>query len=263
MGSKLYVKSVVGKGTTFWFNLELPIIESMITREIERKEKESSRIIGFKGKKRTILLADDNDKNRILLRDILLPLGFEIIEAVNGKEALEKAKELTPDCVLMDLVMPVMDGLEATREIRKIPGIKGTVIIGVSASAIGPKRQISLEAGCDDFLSKPLRIDDLLDLLKRYLRLKWVYDEQSGRFEEDQLEIEGMPWIVPPKKYLKKLLEYAEISHITGLQQELYKIKNSNDQYIPFVSKIEKFINNFQFKDIIKMIQSYLQGDRT
>ncbi len=75
----------------------------------------------LKEKHRKILLVDDNEKNRAMLRDMLLPLGFEIVEAINGKEALAKATKFLPDLILMDLVMPVMDGIEATQQIRQSP----------------------------------------------------------------------------------------------------------------------------------------------
>ena len=102
-----------------------------------------------------ILLVDDHDENRATLKDMLLPLGFEIAEAVNGQDALAQATIFSPELILMDLVMPVMDGLEATRQIRQIPAFQGVVVIGVSASALEAKRQVSLDAGCDDFLAKP------------------------------------------------------------------------------------------------------------
>jgi len=258
MGSELHVKSTMGKGTTFWFELELPVIAGLLAREADSTVKQSRHINGFKGKKRTILLVDDNDKNRGLLRDILLPLGFKIKEAVNGKEALARAKKLSPDCILMDLVMPVMDGLEATRKIRQTSALKECIIIGVSASAIGPKRQVSLQAGCNDFLSKPLRIDDLLDLLQKYLKLDWIYEEPSPIEPQKPEEIKSSQLVIPPKADLKTLLEFAEISHVTGIQQALEKIKKSDERYIPFVITIEELVENFQFKNIMKMIQSYL-----
>ncbi len=260
MDSELHVKSVVGQGTTFWFDLELAEVEGIVASETVSAARQSRHIISVKEEQRKILLVDDNEKNRAVLRDMLLPLGFEIAEAVNGQDALAKATQFFPELILMDLVMPVMDGLEATRQIRQIAALKGVIVIGVSASALETQRQVSLQAGCDDFLAKPIHIDELLERLQRHLRLEWLYEEPSATDSGEQQVVETLPLVVPPKEDLKTLLEFSEIGHITGIQQSLENMKKADTQCIPFVTKIEEFVENFQFKHIIEMIQFYLQG---
>ena len=225
MDSELHVQSVVGQGTIFWFDLELPEVEDIISSKAFNAARQSPHIIGFKGKKRKILLVIDNDENRAVLKDMLLPLGFEIAEAVDGEDACAKATVFCPKLILMDVVMPVMDGFEATRQIREIPELKGVIVIGVSASAFDTNRQVSFEAGCDDFLTKPIQLDELLESIQVHLALKWLYEESSAADSGDQKVFETSPLVVPPKEDLQALLEFAEISHITGSQKSLEKIR--------------------------------------
>jgi len=260
MGSELHVRSVVGQGTAFWFDLELSEVEGISEGEAFGTEKQPRHIIGYRGKKQRVLLVDDNDENRAVLRDMLFPLGFEIEEAVDGKEACAKATAFNPKLILMDLVMPVMDGFEATRRIRKISKLKGVKVIGVSASAFDSNRKVSFQAGCDDFLTKPIQIDQLLESIRTHLGLAWLYKEQSVAASGEQKLSKKTTLPIPGKEYLQTLLEFAEIGHITGIQQTLEDMKRVDEKYIPFVSEIEELAENFQFKQIVAMIQSHLSG---
>ena len=117
-----------------------------------------------------ILLADDNAVNRLLARRLLNKAGHEVILAENGREALEAWEAERPDVILMDVQMPVMDGLEATQLIRSLEQDKQfnpTPIIALTANALERDRQQCLAAGMDDFLSKPFQIQALLDVVQR------------------------------------------------------------------------------------------------
>jgi signal transduction histidine kinase len=130
MGAELKVESTLGRGSIFWFELDLLAVDSP-----EKNKKRSEKFIkGFNGTNKKILVADDRRENRSVLIHLLQPLGFEIIEAVDGQDCLNKALEFQPDCILIDLVMPVMDGFEAMRQIRKLPQLQNVVAIGTSAS---------------------------------------------------------------------------------------------------------------------------------
>jgi len=126
-----------------------------------------------------VLVVDDEPVSRALTAGMLSPLGFDVIQAADGSEAADKAIEHRPHAVLMDLVMPGIDGLEATQRIRRSPGGDEVVIIAVSASLFDRNRQDSLQAGCDDFLAKPMQADELLEMLRVRLGLEWVYEEAA------------------------------------------------------------------------------------
>jgi signal transduction histidine kinase/CheY-like chemotaxis protein len=172
MGGELKVKSTLGKGSVFWLDLDL----AEVSQQSDAANADERTIIGFVGSKRKVLVVDDQWQNRSVLVNLLEPLGFEVVEASDGLDGLNKACEFKPDLIFMDLVMTVMDGFEATRRLRMLPELNGVVVIAISASVFNFDRQQSREVGCDDFLPKPIREEDLLDRLQVHLGLEWVYE---------------------------------------------------------------------------------------
>jgi len=130
MGSDLHVKSQAGEGSLFWFDLALPEVADWK----EAAPGEPQKILGAKGTAPTILVVDDKQGNRAVYVDLLSPLGFDVIEATNGQEGLDKATEYRPDVIVADLIMPVLDGFEMIRRIRQSALLKDTMIIAASAS---------------------------------------------------------------------------------------------------------------------------------
>jgi CheY-like chemotaxis protein len=118
----------------------------------------------------TILVAEDFDDTRALLRRALQMNGYRVVEASNGSEAVEIVRQGCPDLVLMDLNMPVMDGLEATERIREYRGIcNDVVILAITAHDTYGMKEAALEAGCDGYITKPLDFDRLDTILNRLL----------------------------------------------------------------------------------------------
>lgn len=117
----------------------------------------------------TVMVVDDSEDIRELLRLLLTQLGYRVIEAANGREAVEAVSRECPALILMDITMPVLDGLEATRMIRGMADICGVVIIAFTALHSAGSRASALAAGCDDYLQKPIGMGQLSDLLNRYL----------------------------------------------------------------------------------------------
>jgi CheY-like chemotaxis protein len=127
-------------------------------------------VTGYKGPPKKVLVVDDVAANRAMAVDMLRPLGFDVVEAVNGTEALHKAQAARPDWILMDMVMPEMDGLEATRRLRQLPGLKSVPIIAMSASASDSDERKSLAAGANAFVPKPIDVDQLLTHIATLLK---------------------------------------------------------------------------------------------
>jgi two-component system cell cycle response regulator DivK len=117
-----------------------------------------------------ILYIEDDPNNRMLVRRILMAEGIALEEAENAREGIAKALANPPALVLMDISMPDMDGLTATREIRRIPQIAHLPVIAVTANAMTGDREMILEAGCDGYISKPINIDTFVDEIKQYFR---------------------------------------------------------------------------------------------
>lgn len=115
-----------------------------------------------------VLVAEDYADTRAMMRYLLQHFGYEVFEAADGKEAVEKTRETTPDLILMDISMPIMDGLTATQMIRQLEGGGKIPIIAVTAYGKSYYRQ-AIEAGCDDLINKPLDFDNLQPILEQYL----------------------------------------------------------------------------------------------
>jgi two-component system cell cycle response regulator DivK len=126
--------------------------------------------VGHKVDPYTILVAEDFDDTRVLLKRVLLTSGYRVVEAVNGREAVEYVKQDCPDLILMDLNMPEMDGLEATEQIRECRELcKDVVILAITAYDTYGMKEAALEAGCDGYLTKPIDFDRLEMILGRLL----------------------------------------------------------------------------------------------
>ncbi len=127
-----------------------------------------------------VLVVDDRDTNRDVLVRMLQPLGFETREASNGLEGLEVFQTWRPQVVLVDIVMPVMDGREAIRRIRAIPGTDGVAIVALTASTLQEERQTVLALGANAFLRKPFREEDLLEAIRIHAHINYIYGDEMS-----------------------------------------------------------------------------------
>jgi PAS domain S-box-containing protein len=267
MGSKLHVRSTLEKGSTFWLELELP----EITNLPENQPLERPVIIGYQRSLPTceakikILVVDDAWENRALVVKLLTPLGFDLAEACQGQEALVKAQQWHPAVILMDLMMPVMDGFVATQEIRQIPELKEVIIIAVSASAFDFHQQESVTAGCNDFIAKPFHFDTLLDCLQKYLHLTWLYESSKMTTPVNQITIppqagisqEDQSLVVPTSEQLAILYDLTRRGNINGIIQYMEQVGQTDPQLIPFATKVHQFAKGGQKKQILELLKRY------
>lgn len=252
MGSELHVKSEVEIGSTFWFDLTLQVV----TAKAELKSTRTEQIIGYKGKRRKALVADDKSANRLVLHGILEPLGFEIIEAVNGQEEIEKAQEMKPDLILTDLVMPVVTGFEAVQKIRQMPELKEIIIVAVSASVFDADQEKCRIIGCNDFLSKPVNVDRLFYLLEKLLKLEWVYEETKPEMSKESIEVEGQ-LVPPPQAEIAILFELAMDGDMRGIRKRASLMEQRTPDLIPFARKLQSLAKSFQETQILALIEQF------
>lgn len=167
MGGDIQVRSAPGGGTQFWFELSLPVSGA------RPRQPTPELITGYAGPRRRILVVDDLPANRVILHEWLAPLGFEIVEAEHGAQALERARAQPPDLVITDMLMPGMRGDELMARIHQVQALRSVPIIAMSA-AIGESR-LPVGAGHDAcaFLPKPLEREQLLSEIGRQLALDW------------------------------------------------------------------------------------------
>ncbi|HIK10663.1 MAG TPA: response regulator, partial [Oscillatoriaceae cyanobacterium M33_DOE_052] len=199
MGAEIMVKSRLGEGSRFWLDIQLP--EASLAPEF--KQNSASSIIGFRGGPVKILVTDDKPENRELLVKMLSPLGFEVREASSGTQCLEIAAAYQPDAILIDLMMPGLDGFATIRRLWEDPsppyppppsGGRGgvgnrAVAIAVSASVFDNTKQAALQAGFQDFIPKPVQYQELLTILQRHLGLEWIYQDGSPEERGDAVRL--------------------------------------------------------------------------
>ncbi|ETR67285.1 MAG: integral membrane sensor hybrid histidine kinase [Candidatus Magnetoglobus multicellularis str. Araruama] len=251
MGSDIYVKSIFGKGTTFSFQLELP--ESDTHSDLQDNNAQIN-VSGYQGPVKKILIAEDVDQNRYVIRDVLEPIGFAVKEAVNGMDAIRKAYSFIPDLILMDLVMPVMEGIEATRKIRAIPTLKHTKIIAVSANISHLTQQECFKAGCDDYISKPIQVDELLELIQEQLHLSWTSDMPKDTDEPTNKQQKDKPLIFPPDHELQTIQQLLLSGKTTRLKKIFSRLKEDYPHCETFINMSLQFLDNFRLEKIQHLI---------
>ncbi|MET0094845.1 MAG: response regulator, partial [Sedimenticola sp.] len=117
-----------------------------------------------------LLLAEDDPNNRLMISEFLRSQGFKVTIAQRGKDVLEQAEAIRPDLILMDIQLQDMDGREVTRKLRTMPGLSHTPIIALTAQAMPGDRESCLEAGMDDYLSKPVGLKEIRNYILSYLK---------------------------------------------------------------------------------------------
>ena len=242
MNSKLCLESTPGKGSTFWFEVHFPEVPS----QIPLSERSSIELSSNAGKDHKILIVDDENENRQMLKEMLFPFGFQIFEAIDGIDALEKALEYIPVAILMDVAMPKMDGVEATSRIKSMPLLKHTIVIVVSAGVMENSRKKCFEAGCDDFIPKPVQMNDLISRLVKFLNIEDSQDIDSKEKIEES--------ITPPKSdILENFKQLAVKGDILKIQKEAKQLIET-DEYKNFGKKLLELAQALNINEIKRLI---------
>ena len=258
MGSTIQLKSTPGNGSTFWFDVELAAVTDWANSSTVDDQ---GRIMGYRGAQKKILIVDDKEVNCAVVKEVLTPLGFNCAVAHNGQEGLSAAQQFQPDLILTDLVMPVLDGFEMTRRLRQSSALKQITVIASSASILTQDQAKSFEAGCDDFLPKPIEVENLLVRLQKWLNLEWIYEKQLPSTLEDTASEAVAPTtqlIVPPVEDIAKIHRAAKIGDIEQIEIEVTRIKQLDKQYISFCNRVLELALNFEDRKIVSLIEPYL-----
>jgi len=256
MESEIEVESCLNQGSIFSFTLDV-LTSTSVSKTTVSDFKE---IQGYQGKRRKILIVDDREKNRSIFVNLLKPLDFHIIEASNGREGLKQANIFNPDLIFTDLVMPKMNGWELTKKLRlhqekPHSPLKNVIIIATSASISSEYQQQSLEAGCNDFLPKPIQADELLEQIKKYLKLKWIY-KKDEQLESKETEIAIVP---PAQEQLNTFYELLKRGRIIQISQEAKKLKNQDKKFAGFANAVQKMSDDFEIEKLQKFIKSFIE----
>ena len=251
MGGDLQVRSEPDKGSLFWFDVDVPVADL----QIEERELEDRTITGYMGARRKILVVDDNASNREVLRVFLEQVGFEIMEAENGRQAVDMAQQMRPDLILMDRWMPEMNGTDAVKWIRHVPKLSGLPVIAVSASVSERDQVQTLSAGFDAFLPKPVKWPRLAALLEEHLGLEWEYIEAINQ------EMEGSAKLLtpPPEEELEVLLDLVRMGDMSAIMERAEHIRSLGEEFIPFAERLRALAEGFEEQKILNLIRQYME----
>jgi two-component system sensor histidine kinase/response regulator len=213
-----------------------------------------------------ILVVDDRDESRLLVREMLAALGFAVREAANGLDAIDVWRDWQPDLILMDIRMPVMDGLQATQKIKAQAARQQPIIIALTASAFEEERSSILAAGCDDFIRKPFQRDDLLDKIREHLDIEYIYKQDDNEATDsvrlttphsNQKDDLNLLLAEMPDRWVRQIYENAARCIDDNILELLEEVPE-NAAYL--AETLRDWANNFQFQKIMEFIDREKPG---
>ncbi len=252
MGGDLKMVSREGEGTTFTFRLPLPPASGP---GLDRRQLEGE-ITGYAGSRRRVLVVDDVADNRDILTALLTPLGFEITSVDGGTEALAAAEAEAPDIVLMDLVMPGMDGYEAIARLRRLPGVEDTAILAVSADVSQAARQGAVSAGADGFVPKPVFRTALLREMASVAGVEWLRTAP----QEPPVEDGETALVPPPPDEIERLHQAARIGDLAGVRAAAEAIMVRSPESAAFCGRVLDHVRQFEIGRLKALISQYREN---
>ncbi len=253
MDGQIIVTSQIGRGSIFKFHIEVELSDASEVQPSATPRQ----AIGLEPGQPSyrILIVDDREINRRLLVELLTPLGFEIREAVNGKEAVEIWQNWLPQLIWMDMRMPVMDGYEATSMIRSLPNGNEPVIIALTASAFEENRVMSLEAGAYDFVRKPFRNEEIFEKIAKHLDVRFIYEEESAAEPQapasEHLSAADLAGL--PSELVNALHQAAMQADSELVMQVVIEISSHNAQ---LANTLAHLVDNFRFDLLLAASQA-------
>ena len=257
MGGDIKVMSELGKGSLFKFDIPVELAEE---KDIVSHQLGQQRVIALEKDQPVyrILIVDDRPENLLLLKNLLLTVGFsEIREATNGLEALNIFEKWHPHLVWMDMRMPVMNGYEATRQIKALPEGKMAKVIALTASAFEEDRKKVMATGCDDFLRKPYRESEIFELMAKHLGVRYQYKgtqfAEAGNAETVKKDLTSAD-IAELHQTLRDELHQAVIElDMEQIAQVIEKISELNK---PVAESLKTLANNFEYDNILTLLET-------
>ncbi|KYC43055.1 histidine kinase [Scytonema hofmannii PCC 7110] len=258
MGGDILVTSIPGEGSIFRFNIRVSLPQKTDLLESSKPK----RVITLQPNQPQyrILVVEDVEENRLLLVRLLESVGFEVRSAVNGVEAVAVWQQWQPHLICMDMLMPVMDGYEATKRIKATLKGQATVIIALTAHAFSEERSMVLEAGCDDFIPKPLREEILFEKIAIYLGVKYIYAEENQlnshqllsqplHLAQDALKVMPLEWV--------KRLHWAAMAVDDVIVLNL--IQEIPEEHSSLAQTLSRLVESFRLDIIANVTPAYVE----
>ncbi|MCT7972049.1 PAS domain S-box protein [Laspinema olomoucense] len=258
MGGSIQVRSQVGEGSTFSFEIPATVAAPSESKPIAPPR----RAVALEPNQLQyrILIADDRRDNRTFVIKCLKPLGFDLLESSNGQETVALWEEWEPHLIFMDLRMPVMDGYEATQQIKGSMKGQATVIVALTASYREQENAVGLSSGFDAFIRKPFRDTELFDCLTQQLGVRFVY-EDPGESAAQTVALPPVPltesdWSDVPRDWLNSFNLATKSCDVELMVSLLDDIR---DRHESFANTLTNWTQNFEFDQILTVIKSVLE----
>lgn len=254
MGGDISIKSSLGKGSIFTAEV---VIEIANAKDIPYLLLENREIISLEEGQPSyrILVVEDQEDNQILLTRLLESVGFDVKLAVNGKEAIESFIEWKPHFIWMDRRMPVMDGIEATKQIRLLPSGKDVKIVAITASSFKEEDQEIASIGFDDIVHKPYRANNIFNCMEKILGVRFVNKECSENKQEENIIVTLSKEdftnlsIDLRNKFINSLISLD----ISNINDSILNISQSNSI---LGKKLMKYAEEFKYNDILNILKA-------
>ncbi|MGR9012516.1 MAG: ATP-binding protein [Gammaproteobacteria bacterium] len=251
MGGQIAVTSELEKGSSFI--LTLPVIKVDQEEIISNSVFDGMQAVGLEAGQPVyrVLVVEDQLENRLLLKKLMESVGFEVFEAVNGQQGVEQFILRQPDFIWMDRRMPLMDGIEATKQIRTLANGDKVKIVAVTASVFAEQRQEFLDAGIDDIVSKPFRDAEIFACMTKHLGVRFIYDQPVN-------EKNGVDHLLN-EQYLKQLptqlsAELRQAATSLDIEQSQEVIEKIRAIDAPLADVLAERVNRFDFEAITKLL---------
>jgi CheY-like chemotaxis protein len=251
MGGDITVTSSPGGGSVFRF--EVPIGEG--ESGVALKRGPARRVAGLRAGQEApkILVVDDHATNRDWLVKLLRSIGFAVRSADNGQAAIQAWEEWGPRLILMDVHMPVMDGIEATRKIKANPRGKETLIVALTASAMDDDRRVVSESGADDFLSKPCREDELMEKMRTLLDIAFDYEELGSAEEQSPsgvVPLSAESFAQLPRELVQEILKATTRGNKKLLDELILKVKEPE-----FAAALQGLADKYEYDTLTELLE--------
>jgi signal transduction histidine kinase/CheY-like chemotaxis protein len=252
MGGNINVSSVLHEGTCFQFTLP---VTQVLTVDIKSERHQSAlKVIGLAPQQPVyrVLIVEDQVENRLLLGTILRQVGFDVYEVENGQEAVDAFLTLQPDFIWMDRRMPIMDGIEATRQIRALPNGDKVKIVAVTASVFLAQRQEFLEVGVDDIVNKPYQDSEIFSSMEKYLGVRFIYENTDDAISIPKKN-ENTDFLKKVPSELVTALREAAIS--LDIEHCLNLIEQLNVIDVDLAEQLLTYIHQLNFEALIDYLK--------
>jgi signal transduction histidine kinase/DNA-binding response OmpR family regulator len=250
MGGEITVVSTPGRGSNFRVKLLL----SEVARP-KASVPAQKRIVGYKGRRLAVLVTDDDRDHRDLIREILAPLGFVLLEAADGDACLEVAERDRPDLVLLDVSMPGRDGWAVARLLRA-NGLDKAAIIMLSANINENHRILTPERAHDDHMLKPIDVRQLLTKIQTLLKIEWIYEPAAPAAEN--VPKAGII-SVPSRGHIADLTHLGQIGYVRGIQAKLTEIEAESPHLKPFVEHMRGLVAVYDLRRFMSALAGMAQ----